>query len=153
MKELFEEYLYYNKEQGRLYWKKKPAKWINIGMEVGHLNVNDLRYFFLKGEKYSVCRVIWYMHYGEYPMGILMNINGIRDDNRIENLKEIPKPEHRMYTRRRMGENLIGTHYNMYKNKWIAQIYYKGVQTYLGQHDTQLEAHLAYEEFKNKVMR
>ncbi len=38
---------------------------------------------------FRVHRVIWLIAYGEWPKGQIDHINGIRDDNRIENLRDV----------------------------------------------------------------
>ena len=38
-------------------------------------------------------RVAWALHYGEWPSGILDHINGVKTDNRIENLREVTDAE------------------------------------------------------------
>lgn len=43
-------------------------------------------------------RLIWEMHHGELPDGWLVHhLNGIRDDNRIENLEAMPRKSHHPY--------------------------------------------------------
>lgn len=37
--------------------------------------------------QYPTHRVIWAMHHGEWPEGFIDHINGVRDDNRIDNLR------------------------------------------------------------------
>jgi len=40
-------------------------------------------------------RVVWEKHYGEIPDGwVVHHLNGVRDDNRIENLHAMPRKRH-----------------------------------------------------------
>jgi hypothetical protein len=36
----------------------------------------------------KVHRIIWFLYYGEFPSDILDHVNGVKDDNRIVNLRE-----------------------------------------------------------------
>lgn len=39
---------------------------------------------------FVVSRLIWKVHTGRDPIGVIDHINGIRDDNRFENLRDVP---------------------------------------------------------------
>ena len=41
----------------------------------------------IKGKQYKAHRLIYALHYGLMPVGVIDHINGIRTDNRIENLR------------------------------------------------------------------
>jgi len=43
----------------------------------------------IKGKQYKYHRVAWLLHYGSFPCFVIDHINGIRDDNRICNLREV----------------------------------------------------------------
>lgn len=54
---------------------------------------------------YKVHRIIWIMHNGDIPKGHLIDhINGIRDDNRIENLRVV-SPSQNQHNRRKRNLN------------------------------------------------
>lgn len=40
-------------------------------------------------------RLVWTLHYGRYPEGIIDHINGLKGDNRIENLREATRAQNR----------------------------------------------------------
>jgi len=79
---------YVEYKDGKLYWKVKlsPRNW--IGKQVGTKMNTGYLMFRLKGKAYLVHRVIWELHYGKIPDGLVIDhINHIKDDNRIENLR------------------------------------------------------------------
>lgn len=44
-------------------------------------------------KNYRVHRVVWALHHGKWPEHTINHINGIKTDNRIENLEDIPMME------------------------------------------------------------
>ena len=85
---LVAEYLEY--KDGHLWWIKRPpgpTKNI-IGDRFG--SVGKLGYISgqLLGKIYKEHRLIWLLNTGTWPEDQLDHINGVRDDNRIENLRE-----------------------------------------------------------------
>jgi hypothetical protein len=51
--------------------------------EHGYIHVS------LNGETYAAHRLIWKLYTGSDPVGVIDHINGIRDDNRVENLRDV----------------------------------------------------------------
>jgi len=49
---------------------------------------------------YQAHRVAWALAHGEWPKGEIDHINGVRTDNRIENLRDIPKAENQRNMKR-----------------------------------------------------
>lgn len=43
----------------------------------------------LNGRQYQAHRVIWAMAHGKWPDGVIDHINGIRSDNRLDNLRDV----------------------------------------------------------------
>jgi hypothetical protein len=52
-------------------------------------NTNGYRRVFVDGKLKGAHRVAWRLHYGVWP-GTIDHINRQRDDNRIENLRDVP---------------------------------------------------------------
>lgn len=74
----FEKYLKY--DNGRLIRKSNgdTAGWV---CDRGYINLE------ICGKRFKAHRVVFYMHYGYMP-DYIDHINGVRHDNRIENLRE-----------------------------------------------------------------
>ena len=89
-------YLSYDPTSGIITWIKKRLK-VSVGKEAGCLHSDGCRIIGFNGKTYKAHRVAWFLHYGENP-GEIDHINGIRDDNRIENLRVVTHYENMQNT-------------------------------------------------------
>jgi hypothetical protein len=145
-------YVTYDPDTGEFTWKVctggKP-----IGFKAGAtLNTG---YVQLQIDKrfYTAHRLAWLYWYGEFPpKGIQVDhINGIRNDNRIINLRLSSQSNQNRNTDRRRCKNkhgLIGV--SQYPSgRWNASTTIKGTKNNLGMFETKEEAAEAYD---NKVL-
>lgn len=99
-----------------------------------------------KGKKRKEHHLVWFYHYGEWPQQ-LDHINGIRDDNRIENLRKCSQSEN---TRNRPGDSNTsskykGVHWHKNNKRWRTTINYDGKRISLGCFSSEKEAAKAYD--------
>lgn len=87
--------------------------------------------------------VYWYFHGRTAEM--IDHINGVRTDNRIENLREVT-PSQNNFNR----SDVRGYRYRTRDKKYHAQICVNGMQHNLGRFDTEYEARMAYLEAKKQ---
>ena len=73
-------------QNGVLVWKIKLNKRISINSIAGSKDGNGYVQVMINGKRYKAHRLIFKMFNGEVPE-IIDHINGVRDDNRIENLR------------------------------------------------------------------
>ena len=85
------EHLLYNKNTGIFYWNVNRQK-IQKGSIAGGLSSEGYIQIRVLGKKMSAHRMAWLLHYGTLPNNI-DHINGIKTDNRIENLREATQSE------------------------------------------------------------
>lgn len=124
------EFLMYNEETGELFWKHRDAKWFeNEGSfkkwNTRYANKLALAYKsehgYLTGrifrKLYQAHRIIWFMKTGEWPDQI-DHINGIRDDNRWKNLRNVSNAVNSM-NHQKPKHNKSG-HMNVWWDKSIA---------------------------------
>lgn len=69
-------------------------------------------------------RLAWFIFYGEWPKHELDHINGMRDDNRISNLREVSHDENQKNLKlsKSNTSGVVGVVYNKKAGKWQAQI-------------------------------
>lgn len=88
--EKFSELLRY--EDGHLFWKKcKPGR--QIGKPAGHCDRTGYRRIMLDYKMYLAHRIIWLLHYSEWPVNYIDHIDGNPRNNKIENLRDVSHSE------------------------------------------------------------
>lgn len=85
-------------------------------------------------KRYQAHRIIWLMYHGELPNHEIDHINGIRTDNRIENLRDVTHKENMKNQRLRSTNTsgVTGVSIHSKSGKWVAQIKVNGDAIYLG---------------------
>lgn len=81
------------------------------------------------------------------------HINGIRDDNRLENLEWCTKRENQCHSARNKNcsSKFIGVYFNKEKRRWVSGIQINKKRKSLGYFDTEEEAFKARVDYENKL--
>jgi hypothetical protein len=147
MEEYIRENLRYDPETGFLWWTKesehrvgkkrdldKPVGYAqNTGKYVAvHLVLTNRRVC------YDAHRIAWFLHYGSWPKDTLDHINGLRTDNRVENLRQATDKENNRNKRSRAGSSskYKGVSWHKDNQNWQARCNSK----YLGSYTQEEEA-------------
>jgi len=139
VKELF------NYNNGNLIRKVKTAICCNVGDIVGNQRKDGYTQVKIDGKLYLTHRLIFLYHHGYLPENEIDHINRIKNDNRIENLREVSQS----CNRRNCGNpknntsNIKGIYLNTKNNKWRAQIKINNIVKNLGNFDNKEDAVLA----------
>lgn len=147
------EVLDYNKDTGIFTWKLPVSKKSKPGKQAGSVN-KVLGYVVMTvcGYKTYGHRLAWYYVYGEMPDGDIDHINGVKDDNRISNLRKATRSQN-MFNLHKPNKNnklgVLGVHYN--GSSYIAKINRDGKTSHIGSFQTQEEAHEAYMKAKFEI--
>lgn len=124
-------------DNGLLFWKKKPCNAAIIDRSIGSVDDGYLVFTF-RGFKHKVHRVVWMIHNGEIPDGYeIDHINHDKLDNRIENLRCVPKIDNgrNQSKHRHNTSGFTGVGWMSNCKKWRAEIRINNKTIYLGSFD------------------
>lgn len=103
---------------------------------------------------YLAHRLAWLYVYGQWPKHCIDHINGNRSDNRISNLRDIPKAQNHQNLKGPTKANnarALGVHFSNKRKRFIAQIAIDKKRVYLGSYLSKEEAAQAYLLAKQKI--
>lgn len=150
--------LRYEPETGKLYWLERPREMFQTSRAFGTWNTryagqealsyvdgHGYRRGNLLGRTYQSYRVIWLIQTGEWPEGHIDHINGVRDDNRWENLRQVTNAENQRNAKRRIDNKsgVTGVFWSKRRGKWYAQVGTRSALKHLGSFSTIEEAEAA----------
>jgi len=87
-------------------------------------------------------RYAWAYHYGVFPSGYIDHINGVTNDNRIDNLRMVSSGENsrNMKIPSSNTSGTVGVSFNKQSKKWRANIWVNNKQKSVGVYKTKEEA-------------
>ena len=147
------EFLHYDPCTGKFTRIFRSSGRIKIGDVSGTVCANGYLNTRVLGCKYKNHRLAWLYMTGDWPNGQVDHINGVRTDNRIDNLRVVSHQENAQNTRKARSDNkssgLLGVSKNT--NGWRARIMVNKKPIQIGTYNTPEEAHAAYIEAKRKM--
>jgi hypothetical protein len=105
------------------------------GAVCGSLHQFGYIHIYVKGRSYKAHRLAWFYVYGEWPKNQIDHINGIKHDNRIDNLRDVPQSinqQNHKVARKDSGTGHIGVHYSKRDKVWCAYIRKNKKRIHLG---------------------
>lgn len=141
-KELLDNLLY-DKDTGTFTRKISLNTKVRIGDVAGGKDAKGYVCIRVAGKTYKAHRLAWLYVYGDHPNGEIDHINGIVNDNRICNLRDVTKSVNQHNRKRARGYSKDG-------NGWKAQIRIDKQFIHLGNFSNESDAHKAYLIAKEK---
>ena len=104
------------------------------GEEAGTKNAAGYRVVSISSSRYYGHRVSWFMYYGAWPKSTIDHINGVRDDNRIVNLRDVDHKENLKNQRLQKSNTsgVVGVYWNKPTKNWRVKIEVNGKQIHIG---------------------
>lgn len=120
---------------------------IAAGSLAGSLHAHGYRVISIDRRGYGAHRLAWLYMHGSFPSGVIDHINGVRDDNRIANLRDVThqiNAENRSRPRAGKALPFLGVRKQTLTNTFHASIKVGGKVKALGGFTTPELAHAAY---------
>lgn len=135
----------YSPSTGIFVWKEKRCAQMPAGSVAGGKGKNGYALLRFRGKTTSAHRLAWLHFYGEWPKQDIDHINGVRNDNRITNLRDVSRAvnlQNSTTARRGKTAGLRGV--SLRHGRLEATIKTCGKTTYLGSFVSADDAHSAY---------
>lgn len=130
-------------QDGQLVWKNKPYNLVHLnGKVAGCMHKSGYRQIKFGQVMYPAHRIMWIYHNGSIDENMQIDhINGIKTDNRIENLRLVTAQQN-CFNRSKFTAK--GYCWSKAAQKWQANITVNGKNKYLGQFTSEIDARNAY---------
>ena len=139
--------LKYDNTNGTLHWKPQPGKRCNnVKAQAGSYTTKGYRVVRIDGCLYKEHRVIWVMNNGPIPDGLdVDHIDRNTSNNKLNNLRLASR------SLNLINKNSKGVTYDKSRNKWKAQLTFRGKQVLNKRFDSYEEALSVYEITKEHL--
>jgi hypothetical protein len=141
LKSLFQ----YDSETGNLIWRVTKSATAPAGSIAGSVNAKGHVNVQVNKKMYAAHQIVYALHHGHIPPEI-DHINGIKTDNRVENLRPCTSSQNKgnVGLSRANKSGYRGVSLNTRNGFYHAQIKINGKQTYLGRFELPEDAARAY---------
>lgn len=148
--ERLRELLIYDAQTGLFTRRITNRRWL-AGQVAGSIDVNGHILINVDRVQYRAHRLAWLYTHGRWPANDIDHMNGVRTDNRLENLRDVTRQVNLQNRRTSTAKSkLLGAHQHV-DGRWKSAIRHNGRQVHLGYFDTPEEAHLAYIHAKRRL--
>ena len=141
------ELLDYCPETGIFTWKVDRKRLAKAGTLAGSTNGRGYRQISVDGKLYLAHRLAWFYCFQEWPTKVIDHINGIKDDNRLDNLQDVSQNKNISKANKDVG---VSGYKNVRKiyNRYQAAIKVSGKTIHIGMFSSAEEASNAVDKYK-----
>jgi hypothetical protein len=117
-------YLDYNADIGVLIWKRARSNRAPAGSKAGCLNTTGYLVAQIDGQLMYCHHLAWVLHYNEWPSKEVDHVNGVRNDNRIVNLRLASSNQNKFNMRLnvRNTSGVKGVSWDDVRKKWAVSV-------------------------------
>jgi len=137
-----------------IFVRKLKAKRAVVGRTLGYKKSNGYIALSIDGQKYFAHRLAWLYVYGEFPKNDIDHIDGNRTNNKIENLRDVPRTENLQNIKIAKSHNkstgILGAYLHM-SGKFMSRIKVNKKDVYLGLFESAEQANQAYLKAKKQL--
>lgn len=155
--QILDVFLDYEHETGKFYWKERvvtkaqDTSWnkAHAGNQAGSKNKSlGYRIITVQGVSLYEHTLVWFWEFGLWPKDRLDHINGVRDYNRIGNLRECTQMQNTHNKARRVGNSsqYKGVSWSKEKRKWVSYINLNKQRKTLGYFKEEVDAARCYDD-------
>lgn len=143
----------YESETGNFFWNVNSGSRAKIGQKLGSYDMYGYLTVRINKKSYKLHRLAWFYVHKIWPENDVDHINGIRNDNRLCNLRCASRKTN-LENRTCKSESetgLYGAYYDKRKRKYYSAISHHNIKIHLGMFESAQEAHNAYIDAKQKL--
>lgn len=118
-------------EDGVLIRRKRVSNNTKVGDKAGTLSKDGYIRVFVRGKSYLAHQLVFIMTHG-YKAKEVDHINGVKTDNRPENLREVTRSQNRMNTLGRGKAKVKNVTQHTCGNRFEVTLYVNGKKKYIG---------------------
>jgi hypothetical protein len=142
----------YDPATGLLSRRVRTSKSTQVGEIAGNVAADGYRRLQIDNATHTAHRIVWLHQTGSLPTMMIDHIDGDRDNNRMENLRDVTHGENCQNLRKPLTNNKLGVlGVSPYGERFRAVIAVNGVTTKIGAFKTVQEAYAAYIEAKRRL--
>lgn len=134
----------YNKKTGILFWKKKIGRGL-ANQKCGNIGSDGYVRLGIMNKSYKLHRIIWLLENNSWPEKELDHLDGNKNNNKIENLRDVSKRVNLCnFEIHRKGKQ-AGVVFDKKKKLYRSRINYNKTQIYLGRYKQKEKAVYIYQ--------